>query len=37
MDPKFRDPVIGTILRQISDDTGRARQKGDSVSSQTVT
>lgn len=28
VDPKFRDPVIGTILRQISDDTGRAAAEG---------
>lgn len=28
VDPKFRDPLIGTILRQISDDTGRAAAEG---------
>jgi DNA-binding transcriptional ArsR family regulator len=28
VDPKLRDPVIGTILRQISDDTGRAAAEG---------
>jgi len=28
VDPKFRDPVIGGILRQISDDTGRAAAEG---------
>jgi DNA-binding transcriptional ArsR family regulator len=28
VDPRFRDPVIGTILRQISDDTGRAAAEG---------
>jgi hypothetical protein len=28
VDPKFRDPVVGTILRQISDDTGRAAAEG---------
>ena len=28
VDPKLRDPVIGTILRQISDDTGRAVAEG---------
>jgi len=28
IDPRFRDPVIGGILRQISDDTGRAAAEG---------
>lgn len=28
VDAKFRDPLIGTILRQISDDTGRAAAEG---------
>jgi DNA-binding transcriptional ArsR family regulator len=28
VDARFRDPVIGTILRQISDDTGRAAAEG---------
>lgn len=28
VEPRFRDPVIGTILRQISDDTGRAAAEG---------
>jgi DNA-binding transcriptional ArsR family regulator len=28
VDPRFRDPLIGTILRQISDDTGRAAAEG---------
>lgn len=28
VDPKLRDPLIGTILRQISDDTGRAAAEG---------
>ncbi len=28
VDPRFRDPVIGGILRQISDDTGRAAAEG---------
>ena len=28
VEPRFRDPLIGTILRQISDDTGRAAAEG---------
>lgn len=28
IDPRFRDPVIGGILRQISNDTGRAAAEG---------
>ncbi len=28
VDAKFRDPVVSTILRQISDDTGRAAAEG---------
>ncbi len=28
VDPKLRDPLIGMILRQISDDTGRAAAEG---------
>lgn len=28
VDPKLRDPLISTILRQISDDTGRAAAEG---------
>lgn len=28
VDPKFREPVVATILRQISDDTGRAAAEG---------
>ncbi len=28
VEPRFRDPVIGTILRQISEDTGRAAAEG---------
>jgi DNA-binding transcriptional ArsR family regulator len=28
VDPRFRDPMIGGILRQISDDTGRAAAEG---------
>jgi DNA-binding transcriptional ArsR family regulator len=28
VDPRFRDPVIGGILRQISNDTGRAAAEG---------
>lgn len=28
VDPRFRDPLIGTILQQISDDTGRAAAEG---------
>ncbi|HEX8752393.1 MAG TPA: helix-turn-helix domain-containing protein [Solirubrobacterales bacterium] len=28
IDPKFRDPIVGTILRQISEDAGRAAAEG---------
>jgi DNA-binding transcriptional ArsR family regulator len=28
VDPKLRDPLVSTILRQISDDTGRAAAEG---------
>lgn len=28
VDPKLRDPLVTTILRQISDDTGRAAAEG---------
>lgn len=28
VDPKFREPLVSTILRQISDDTGRAAAEG---------
>ena len=28
VDAKFRDPLVSTILRQISDDTGRAAAEG---------
>lgn len=28
IDPKFRDPIVGTILRQISDDAGRSAAEG---------
>ena len=28
IDPKFRDPIVATILQQISEDTGRAAAEG---------
>jgi DNA-binding transcriptional ArsR family regulator len=28
IDPKFRDPIVGTILRQISEDAGRSAAEG---------
>jgi DNA-binding transcriptional ArsR family regulator len=28
IDPKFRDPIVATILRQISDDAGRSAAEG---------
>lgn len=28
IDPKFRDPIVGTILQQISEDAGRAAAEG---------
>jgi DNA-binding transcriptional ArsR family regulator len=28
MDPKFRDPIVATILQQISEDAGRAAAEG---------